>query len=49
MGSYYRGELTCCLPLMLLITPAVDILENPVVGANCANAVAIAALVMVDG
>jgi hypothetical protein len=37
----------CCLPAMLLIAPAVDVVLNPVVGANCANSVAMLALVIV--
>jgi hypothetical protein len=31
------------------MTPAVDVVENPVVGPNCANSVAIVALVIVAG
>lgn len=39
----------CCLPEMLLMTPAVDVVGNPAVGPNCANSVAIVVLVMVAG
>jgi hypothetical protein len=40
---------TCCRPPMLLITPAVDVLLNPVVGANWANSEAMLEFVIVAG
>lgn len=49
ISDYFRRKQTCCLPLILLITPAVDVVEKPVVGANSANAVAIVAFEIVAG
>jgi hypothetical protein len=39
----------CWRPSIVLMTPAVDLLEKPVAGANEANSVAMDELVMVAG